>query len=65
MQCDVQVTRYPTKLMIQCPQCRHMGMIAIFLEHVDKLKCSRCGNRNPIVQNREPLRRWAKQRRTR
>jgi transcription elongation factor Elf1 len=61
----VQVRRYPTKLQVRCPQCRHQGVVSVFIDKPLKLKCSRCGNRNPIVVTRDRTRVWAGQRRGR
>ena len=60
---EVRVKRLPTWISVRCPDCRHSARIAIHLELVPRLKCSRCGHRNPIVGGREPLRTWAKYRR--
>ncbi len=59
------IRKYPTKLKVQCPQCWHQGVIAVFLDKPLKLKCSRCGNRNPIVVTRDRMRVWSGQRRGR
>ena len=59
------IVRLPTWINVRCPDCRHQARIAILLEHVDKLKCSRCGCRDPIVAGREPLRKWSRYRRGR
>lgn len=61
----VAVRKYPTRLAVRCPQCAHQGMVVAFLDRPLKLKCSRCGNRNPIVVTRDRTRAWASRRRAR
>jgi Zn ribbon nucleic-acid-binding protein len=62
-QATARVIRLPTRLTVRCPSCRHQATIAILLEHVGKLKCSKCGHHDPIVAGREPLRTWSRYRR--
>lgn len=58
-----KIVKLPTRLNVKCPACRHQAVIFLRLENVAKLKCSRCGDRHPIVQGREPLRTWSRYRR--
>lgn len=51
------VKRYPTRLAVRCQNCRHQGTVSVFLDKAPKLVCSKCGNRDPIVQDRDPNRR--------
>ena len=59
------IKKFPTRLMVSCPQCSHQGVVEIFLDKPLKLKCSRCGNRNPIIPTRDRTRVWAGHRRGR
>lgn len=59
------IRKYPTRLQVRCPQCQHQGVIAVFLDKPLKLKCSRCGNRDPIVVTRDRTRVWSGERRAR
>jgi hypothetical protein len=60
----VTVRRFPTRLHVRC-QCGHQSCVSVFLNAPLKLKCSKCGNRNPIVTSRDRTRVWAGQRRGR
>jgi Zn ribbon nucleic-acid-binding protein len=64
-QATARIIRFPTRITVTCPSCRHQAQIAIQLEHVGKLRCSKCGHRDPIVAGREPLRTWSRYRRGR
>jgi Zn ribbon nucleic-acid-binding protein len=57
------VIKLPTWITVTCPSCRHQAHMAIRLENVGKMRCSRCGCRDPIVAGREPLRSWSRYRR--
>jgi hypothetical protein len=35
------IKKYPTKLAVRCPACRHAGVVAVFLDKPLKLKCSK------------------------
>jgi len=61
----ITVRKLPTWLTVRCPKCRHQARIAIMLEDVNKLICSCCGHRDPMVAGREPLRAWTRYRRGR
>jgi predicted nucleic acid-binding Zn ribbon protein len=61
----VAVRRFPTKLFVRCAACGHQGVVQTYINTSPKLKCSRCGARNPHVGGRDFLRRWANQRRGR
>ena len=58
----VPIRRYPTKLHVRC-QCGHQGIVEAFIDRPLKLKCTKCGNRNPIVTSRDRTRVWSGQRR--
>jgi hypothetical protein len=58
------IRRFPTKLHIRCT-CGHQGTVSIFLDKVPKLRCTKCGNRNPIICSRDRSRVWSGQRRGR
>jgi hypothetical protein len=60
----VTVRRFPTRLHVRC-HCGHQGQVAMFLDKPLKLKCTKCGNRNPIVTSRDRTRVWSGQRRGR
>jgi ribosomal protein S27E len=45
-------------LHIRCQQCQHQGVVSAFLDRPLKLKCTRCGNRDPIVTSRDQTRTW-------
>ena len=60
---DAAVTRVPTMLSILCPACGRTKQIKAFIDRPLKLRCRKCGCRDPIVQGREPLRSWARRRR--
>jgi hypothetical protein len=45
--------------------CGHQGTVSIFLDKVPKLRCAKCGNRNPIICSRDRSRVWSGQRRGR
>lgn len=57
----VVVTRYPTRLHVFCP-CGHQGFVKCFLDKKPKLVCSKCGNANPRVAQRDSMATWSKQR---
>ena len=59
----VTVKRYPTKLAVRCPQCQHQGVVELFLDRPPKLKCTKCGNRDPIITSRDSTRTWKARRR--
>jgi predicted nucleic acid-binding Zn ribbon protein len=61
----VAIRRFPTKLYCRCAACGHQGVVQTYINTSPKLKCSRCGARNPHVGGRDFLRRWANQRRGR
>jgi transcription elongation factor Elf1 len=61
----VAITKYPTRLAVYCPQCRHQGVVEAFLDKPLKLRCTRCGSRDAIVVTRDRSRAWAGQRRGR
>ena len=61
---DLQVRRVPTKLHIRCP-CGHQGSVEVFLDKPPRLRCVKCGNRNPIICSRDRSRVWSGQRRGR
>jgi transcription elongation factor Elf1 len=50
------VRKFPTKLQVRCPQCQHAGVVEVFLDKPPKLHCSRCGNKNPIIVQRDRTR---------
>lgn len=58
-----RIIKLRTWITVRCVACGHSARIGIHLEHVGKLKCSKCGDKHPIVAGREPLRQWAKYRR--
>ena len=60
----LQVRRVPTKLHIRCP-CGHQGSVEVFLDKPPRLRCVKCGNRNPIICSRDRSRVWSAQRRGR
>jgi hypothetical protein len=62
---ETRIRRYPTRLHARCPQCSHQGIVELFLDTPPKLKCTKCGNRNPIITSRDRTRAWAGQRRGR
>jgi ribosomal protein S27E len=62
---EIIIRKYPTRLQVRCPDCLHQGVVAAFLDKPLKLKCSKCGNRNPIVVTRDRTRAWSAQRRGR
>jgi Zn ribbon nucleic-acid-binding protein len=59
----VPIKRYPTRLDIKCPACRRKATVEVMLTDVAKLKCSRCGHRNPLIVGRAPMQAWARSRR--
>jgi uncharacterized protein (DUF983 family) len=59
------IRKYPTRLHVRCPQCQHQGIVAAFLDKPPKLRCSKCGNRDPIVTTRDRTRAWSARRRGR
>jgi transcription elongation factor Elf1 len=61
----VSIKRYPTRLAVRCPQCQHQGVVSVFLDRPPKLHCSKCGDKNPIIVQRDRTRTWARQRRGR
>jgi ribosomal protein S27E len=58
----VPIRRFPTRLHVRCGRCLHQGHVVAFLDKPLKLKCTKCGNRNPIVTSRDRTRVWAGQR---
>jgi hypothetical protein len=64
MTSTVAIRRLPTRLHVRC-QCGHQAHVAVFLDKPVKLKCTNCGNRNPIVTSRDRTRVWSGQRRGR
>jgi hypothetical protein len=64
MTTTVPIRRFPTRLHVRC-QCGHQSYVAVFLNKPLKLKCTKCGNRNPIVTSRDRTRVWSGQRRGR
>jgi DNA-directed RNA polymerase subunit RPC12/RpoP len=59
----VTVRKFPTKLAVRCPRCQHQGVVAVFLDKPPKLRCAKCGSRDPIIVQRDRTRTWARQRR--
>lgn len=59
------VRKFPTKLAVRCPQCQHQGVVTVFLDKPPKLHCSKCGSKNPIIDQRDQTRNWAARRRGR
>jgi uncharacterized protein (DUF983 family) len=59
------IRKYPTRLHVRCPQCQHQGVVEAFLDKPPKLRCTKCGNRNPIITSRDRTRAWSAQRRGR
>lgn len=59
----IRIKRLRTWVTVRCLNCRHQVRIGIYLEQASKLKCSKCGTKDPIVQGREPLRNWSRYRR--
>jgi hypothetical protein len=62
--CTIPVRRVETVLNVNCPTCFHQWKVGM-AESRDVLVCAKCGNRNPVVAQRDSLRRWSRQRRTR
>jgi hypothetical protein len=59
------IRRVDTMVDVNCPTCdNHWKVRMAQLGQVQPV-CSKCGNRNPIIAQRDSLRRWARQRRTR
>lgn len=57
------VRRLPTRVTLTCPKCQHSGVVEIFLDQVDKLRCSKCGHHAPTISGRSPLAGWSRKRR--
>jgi uncharacterized protein (DUF983 family) len=62
---NAAIRKYPTRLHVRCPQCQHQGIVHAFLDKPLKLRCTKCGNRDPIVTSRDRSRLWAARRRGR
>jgi hypothetical protein len=45
------------------PACRHKATVEIDLRDVAKLRCKRCGHRDPLIVGRAPMQAWARSRR--
>jgi ribosomal protein S14 len=54
----IPVRRYPTRLHVRCPQCARQGIAECFLDTPPKLRCTKCGNRDPIITSRDSTRTW-------
>lgn len=62
-----------TWVTVRCPACGHSARVGLQIGTAPKdedgfalppkLKCSRCGHRDPIIAGREPLRQWSRYRR--
>jgi len=58
----VSIRRYPTRLAVRCVACGHQGEVSVFLDKAPRLRCSICGDGNPVVGGRDTMRAWAMQR---
>jgi Zn finger protein HypA/HybF involved in hydrogenase expression len=61
----VAVRRFPTRLYVRCRTCMHEAQVKLFLDQVQRLRCSRCGSRNVTVISRDRLAAWSTRRRGR
>jgi hypothetical protein len=59
------VRKFPTRLNLRCGACGHQGVAEAFLDKPPKLVCTKCGNRNPIIIDRDRMQGWARRRRGR
>jgi hypothetical protein len=57
-QTSIPIRRFPTRLHVRCVQCQHQGFVVAFLDRPPKLRCTRCGNRDPIITDRDCTRTW-------
>jgi len=55
----VPIKRYPTRLAVRCVACGHRGEVSVFLDKAPRLRCSICGDGNPVVGGRDFTRAWA------
>jgi hypothetical protein len=58
----VQIRRYPTRLHLRCRACGRQSVATIFIVDVPRLKCRKCGQRNPIIIERDRTAAWARRR---
>jgi len=59
------IKRYPTRLRVKCGECGRERSIYIFLEHVKRLRCSKCGSHQVTIESRDRLSAWSRRRRGR
>jgi hypothetical protein len=58
-----QIQKAPTRLDLKCPRCGRCASVTVELRPGLKLRCSRCGLKDPLIAGRDQLRTWASYRR--
>jgi ribosomal protein S14 len=60
---SVAIREYPTRLSVRCVECGHQAEVSVFLDRgPPRLRCSVCGNPDPIINGKDYSRQWSRQR---